>query len=166
MRTDRIVALSAIALAVLYWIATERISEPIIGDPIGPKAIPRLLTIGLVISGILLLIEAFSKNLFDGATNRKTPSGRVDTNAKNTQSNTGKMHLVACVVLLTVVYFSVFRWLGYALTTAVYLSVLMIFFNRGKVWTNIATALSFSFISYILFTRIFGAQIPSGIMPF
>jgi putative tricarboxylic transport membrane protein len=42
----------------------------------------------------------------------------------------------------------------------------MAIFNPGKTWANALTATGFSFGSYLAFTRLFGAQIPAGLLPF
>lgn len=42
MQRDKWIVVAAVVLAVLYALATEQIGEPVVGDPLGPKAVPRL----------------------------------------------------------------------------------------------------------------------------
>lgn len=160
MRTDKLTSIVAVSLAILYWIATENIMEPPIGDPIGPKAIPRLLACGLVLSAVLLWFEAQS--------NRK--SRKSDTDAaseiQKTNDEAARPLFIAILVLGTAIYLSVFTWLGYPIATGIYLLLLMLFFNPSKTWMNVGTAVGFSLVSYLVFTRIFGAQLPTGMLPF
>ena len=54
---DRVIFVCTLILAGVYFYATEQLPSLEIGDPLGPKAFPRLLGIGLVITAIVLLLE-------------------------------------------------------------------------------------------------------------
>jgi len=155
MKSDKLIVLATLVLAALYWFATEQINEPLIGDPIGPKAIPRLLIIGLVIAAVLLWLETLAS--------RKTRAPAMDSD--NPQPVRRPFFILA-LLGGTLAYFFLFSWLGYAIATALYLYALMAIFNPGKTWANALTAIGFSFGSYLAFTRLFGAQIPAGLLPF
>lgn len=155
MKSDRIVAVCAVLLAVLYLYATEQIPTLEIGDPMGAKAIPRLLGIALLVSAGLLWLE---RRLIG----RKSESATVDA------PPAGGTHwrVVLAVVAWTAVYFAVFERLGYAVATSAYLLALMAYFNRGRWRANALTAVLFSLVSYLAFTRLFGATLAPGILPF
>jgi putative tricarboxylic transport membrane protein len=155
MKSDKLIVLATLVLAALYWFATEQINEHLIGDPIGPKAIPRLLIIGLVIAAVLLWLETLAS--------RKTRAPAMDSD--NPQPVRRPFFILA-LLGGTLAYFFLFSWLGYAIATALYLYALMAIFNPGKTWANALTAIGFSFGSYLAFTRLFGAQIPAGLLPF
>jgi putative tricarboxylic transport membrane protein len=155
MKSDKLIVLATLVLAALYWFATEQINEPLIGDPIGPKAIPRLLIIGLVIAAALLWLETLAS--------RKTRAPAMDSD--NPQPVRRPFFILA-LLGGTLAYFFLFSWLGYAIATALYLYALMAIFNPGKTWANALTAIGFSFGSYLAFTRLFGAQISAGLLPF
>ena len=155
MKTDKLIVLATLLLAALYWFATEQIREPLIGDPIGPKAIPRLLTIGLLIAAGLLWLETLA--------GRKT---RAPGTPADNPSPARQPFFILAMVGSTLGYFFLFSWLGYALATALYLYALMAIFNPGKTRANALTATGFSLGSYLAFTRLFGAQIPAGLLPF
>jgi putative tricarboxylic transport membrane protein len=156
MKTDKIIVVGILVFTAAYWYAIHQIREPLIGDPIGPRAIPKLLAIGLLISAVLLAIEIWTKNrLANKATSQDEPS----------QSGPS-VRLIALVVGATLVYFGLFNFLGYAVATTVYLAGLMFYFNPQKTRTNLLTAVIFSFGTYLVFTRLFGAQLPAGLLPF
>ena len=54
---DRVIFVCALILAGIYFYATEQLPSLEIGDPLGPKAFPRLLTVALVITAGILLLE-------------------------------------------------------------------------------------------------------------
>lgn len=59
-----------------------------------------------------------------------------------------------------------FEWLGYAISTSVYLLILMAYFHRDKWTSNILTSVVYSFVSYWMFTKLLGVSLPRGILPF
>ena len=54
MVADRIILVLILVLAGGYFYATQQIPSLEIGDPLGPKAFPRRLTIGLLLTAALL----------------------------------------------------------------------------------------------------------------
>ena len=57
MMTDRVIFVCTIIIAAAYLYATTLIPSLEIGDPLGPKAFPRLLGIFLLIAAALLFLE-------------------------------------------------------------------------------------------------------------
>lgn len=166
MKTDRIVVVFILALTAVYWFAIGQIREPLVGDPIGPRAIPKLLAIGLVISALLLWVETLSKKKSGGLPKPEAPESAPEPSLGSAQESGSRPHIIAALVGGTLVYFFLFKWLGYALATAAYLFALMVLFNPAKTTVNALTALGFSLGSYLVFTRLFGAQLPAGLLPF
>jgi putative tricarboxylic transport membrane protein len=156
MKTDKIIVVCILVFTAVYWYAIHQIKEPLIGDPIGPRAIPKLLAIGLLISAALLSIEIWTKSRLAAKETTPNSNSLPDKSAP----------LIARLVGGTLVYFWVFNFLGYAIATSVYLAGLMIYFNPRKTRTNLLTAVIFSFGSYLVFTKLFGAQLPAGFLPF
>jgi putative tricarboxylic transport membrane protein len=166
MKSDKLIILATLLLALIYWFATEQIKEPLIGDPIGPKAIPRLLIGGLVIAAILLWLEMLSAANARARAQRSDRSGPSETLTQDAAPGFKKHVFIVALALSTLAYFFLFDALGYALATSVYLFLMMAIFNPSRTWMNAWTAIGFSFGSYLAFTRLFGAQIPAGLLPF
>ena len=107
---DRVIFVCTLLLAGIYFYATEKLPSLEIGDPLGPKAFPRLLGIGLVIAAVLLLVEILRA--------RKTAPAVAKAAAP---AGPGTYHIVAGVVVWTFLYFVVFEKLGYVIATAIFL---------------------------------------------
>ncbi len=152
--TDRIIFVLTLVLAAVYFYATAQIPTLEIGDPLGPKAFPRLLGIGLLITAALLFVEIWRA--------RKVPRQESDTEPVVDRPNWGVLGLI---VLWTAVYFGVFQALGYILASTLYLLGLMAYFNRGKWIANVLTCVLFSTLSYLMF-KYLGVSLPQGILPF
>jgi putative tricarboxylic transport membrane protein len=155
MKADRIIVVFTILLAAVYFYATEQIPTLDIGDPIGPKAIPRFLGIALLITAGLLILEI-----------RMASRKNQVAEASVADKEKSEPKLVTIIVIFTALYFAAFEWLGYAIATAIYLNVLMAYFNKGKIKTNFLTATLFSFGSYLVFTKLFDTPLAPGILPF
>lgn len=155
MKSDRAIIVCAVLLAALYFFAIGQIPTRDIGDPLGPKAIPRILGVVLLLSvGMLALEMVFAKK----------NSGAKQDDA--TPEDWGHSWVVGAIVALTILYFLVFELLGYAISTSIYLLILTSCFNRGRGTMNVLTSVLFSFASYLMFTKLFGAQLAPGLLPF
>lgn len=152
---DRVIFVCTLILAGVYFYATEKLPSLEIGDPLGPKAFPRLLGVLLVITAIILLFEMIR--------GRKVVTTDVPSRGPSTR---GSHTVVAAVALWTFVYFLVFEFLGYVLSTSIYLLVLMVYFHKNKWTSNVLTAVLFSVISYLMFTKLLGVNLARGILPF
>ena len=152
---DRIILVFTVILAAVYLYATEQFPMLEIGDPLGPKAFPRLLGIGLLLAGGGLLLEMLRAAKAEKAGNgeKAPPEWRLYL-------------IVGAAIIWTALYFTVFERLGYAVSTSLYLLVLVAYFNRGKWTANVLTSVLYSFASYLMFTKLLDVTLPRGILPF
>ena len=151
MMTDRVIFVCTIIIAAVYLYATTLIPSLEIGDPLGPKAFPRLLGIALIAAAILLFVETFKADKESG---EKAPRGSLH-----------HLWLIGGVTAWTALYFGVFDLAGYLVATTIYLLVLTSVFNRGKRMANILTSVLFALGSYILFVGILGVSLAKGVPP-
>jgi putative tricarboxylic transport membrane protein len=151
---DRIIFVCIIILAGVYFWATSQIPTLEIGDPLGPKAFPRLLGVGLLISAAMLLAEMIKE--------RKSATVSEGSDAPDLAT----YKVIGGVIVATGIYFALFERLGYAVATALFLLAMTSYFNKGKRWTNVLTSVLYSFVSYYMFTKWLGVNLPRGILPF
>jgi putative tricarboxylic transport membrane protein len=151
---DRIIFVSIVVLTGVYLWATSQIPTLEIGDPLGPKAFPRLLAGGLVVAAVMLLLEMIKE--------RKSAVKAAEPEVKGVTT----YKIVAGVVVVTGIYFVLFEPLGYAFATSLFLLAMTSYFNKGKLWTNVLTSVIYSFASYYMFTSLLGVNLPRGIAPF
>ena len=152
---DRVIFVCTLVLAGLYFYATEQLPSLEIGDPLGPKAFPRLLGVGLLVTAVILLLEILRA--------RRTAPRQA---APSTKGDVRPYMVVVAVSVWTFLYFLVFERLGYVLATIPYLVALTAYFNRGKWVANVLTAVLFSFASYLMFTKLLGVNLARGLLPF
>lgn len=176
MIADRVIFVLILVLAGVYFWATQQIPSLEIGDPLGPKAFPRLLGIALLVTAALLAGEMWK------ARKEKPPPAEEATKVDHSVlasrggyagplsralAGTNVEYLVvAGVAVWTGLYFLSFEPLGFMIATTLYLLGLTNFFNRGKWTTNIVTSILFPICGYFLFTKALGVNLARGILPF
>ena len=151
---DRVIFVCIIILTAVYFYATQQIPSLEIGDPLGPKAFPRLLGIAMLFTAGLLFVEMW----------REKKNGARD-GAPQKAEDWRHLKVIGAVVTWTAVYLSVFELLGYVLATTVFLIGLMAYFNRGKWVANSVTSVLFCVLSYKMF-QLLGVTLPKGVLPF
>lgn len=153
MRADRIIATCAIGLAIIYFWGIANIQVPQVEDALGPRSFPILLGVALLIAAGMLFFESRST----------TKAGSKDKSAAIPQAH--HFPLVAAVAAVIVVYFLAFEPLGYVLSTSIFLCSLILYFYRGSRLTALCSAVGFAIVTYLVFTKLLGARLPSGILP-
>jgi putative tricarboxylic transport membrane protein len=153
MLMDRIIFVVTIVIAAVYLYATTKIPSLEIGDPLGPRTFPYLIGIGLLIAAGFLGLEIWRA--------REKENEAEDAIPFDPQS----VAVLACITVWTGVYYLVFESLGFVLATSVYLFPMMAWFNRGKWIANVASAIGFSLLTYLLFVKL-EVNLPKGILPF
>jgi putative tricarboxylic transport membrane protein len=153
--TDRVIFVCTILTAAIYLYATTLIPTLEIGDPLGPKAFPRLLGIFLLIGAGLLFVEIWKE--------RKAAAPVVSETRE--PADLRHLRVLAAVVAWTALYYILFERAGYVVATAVYLLALMVWFNRGKWIANVLTSVLFAALSYYMFLKL-DVRLPQGILPF
>ncbi len=154
MMTDRVILVGTIVVAGVYLFATAQIPVLEIGDPLGPKAFPRLLGLGLLIAAGLLFAEM-----------RKDRRAPVPGAARVGSHDWRHLWVIAGVIVWTGAYYAAFERLGYVVATAIYLFALMAWFNRGRWVTNALASVLFCLLSYAMFVKL-DVNLPKGILPF
>ncbi|MBI4195698.1 MAG: tripartite tricarboxylate transporter TctB family protein [Betaproteobacteria bacterium] len=152
---DRVIFACIVILAGIYFYATAQIPSLEIGDPLGPKAFPRLLGIGLLVTAGMLLLEMWRES-----------ANKSDTSGQEPKGDHVHLYVIGGVSIWTALYFLVFERFGYVVASTLYLLALMAYFNRGKWIANVTTAVLFAVGSYGMFNYLLGVSLPKGFLPY
>ena len=155
MMADRIILVCTLILTAVYFYATTLIPSLEIGDPLGPKAFPRLLGVCMLVAAGMLFIEMWKE--------RKTAPSSPPV--KRAPKDVRHLWILGGVVVWTGFYYAVLEGLGYVVASAIYLLALMAWFNRRKWIANVLTAVLYSVLSYVMFAKL-DVNLPKGILPF
>lgn len=154
---DRVIFVCALVLTAAYFYATAQIPALDIGDPLGPKAFPRLLGVGMLFAAGMLLVEILRD------ARKKAAQSAAD---RREAADFGHVRVIAVVTVWTAVYIAVFEMLGYVIATSLYLLALMAYFHPRKWTANILTSVLFCSVSYYMFNHMLGVSLARGILPF
>jgi putative tricarboxylic transport membrane protein len=161
---DRIIVVCTVVLALLYFYGASLIPSLQIGDPLGPKAFPYLIGIGLLVSAAWLLLETLQA----GKSGVADPPDLADQADQADRAPEDNRHLlvIAGVVAWIAFYFALFEPVGFLLATPVSLLGLMVYFNRNKWVANVLTSVLFPVGIYFLFSKVLGVNLAKGLLPF
>lgn len=164
MFIDRIIVVCTVVLALLYFYGASLIPSLQIGDPLGPKAFPYLIGIGLLVSAAWLLLETRQA----GKSGVADPPDLADLADQADRAPEDNRHLlvIAGVVAWIAFYFALFEPVGFLLATPVSLLGLMVYFNRNKWVANVLTSVLFPVGIYFLFSKVLGVNLAKGLLPF
>jgi putative tricarboxylic transport membrane protein len=151
---DRVILVCTIVVAAVYFYATTLIPSLEIGDPLGPKAFPRLIGVALLFAAGMLALEMWRER---GSTAAKG-GGAAAFDPK-------VVKVLGVIVVWFGVYIALLERLGFILSTFVFLLPMMAWFNRGKWLANVLSAAAFSALTYWLFVSL-DVRLPRGILPF
>jgi putative tricarboxylic transport membrane protein len=151
---DRIILACTVILAVVYLYAATKIPVLAIGDPLGPKAFPRLLGIALLIAAGLLALELWRNR--DKSKESAPQAPRFEAPI---------LLVLGVVVIWTGLYFYFFEDLGYILGTTIFLLPMTAWFHRGKWVANILVSVLFAVGTYYLFLKL-EVRLPPGLLSF
>jgi len=154
MMTDRVILVCTLILAAVYFYATTLIPSLEIGDPLGPKAFPRLLGICMLLAAGMLFLEMWRER-----------GQQAPARARSVPGEFRHFWVLAGVVVWTGIYYYFLDKLGYVIDSCIYLFGLMVWFNRGKWVANGLTAVLYSILSYVMFAKL-DVNLPKGILPF
>jgi putative tricarboxylic transport membrane protein len=173
IKGDVWLALCVFALAFAYLYMDLRLPEVRLSDPLGPKAFPALVGVGLIASAVLLLLESRAKA--HAVSQRATVTAQTEqlTQAPHAtdeahEAPARKVHPLILIAMLawTSIYYLAFERAGYLVATAIFLFGLLAYFNRKRQKTNLAIALGVTGVFYLLFSQLLGVPLPTGFLPF
>src|SRR5262245_14513830 len=148
--TDKLIVGCALVLAGWYAWMTEQVTVLPFGDPLGPRAFPRILTVALLIAVVLLLFEmVFSKAARkpERALEAAALAGNDPLNGRHTR------WVVAATVAATGLYFFLFEPLGFVISSSAYLLAMTMYFNPGKIVANALVSLVLPVTCYVIFNN-------------
>ena len=152
MRANLTILVLTVVLSIVYLYSTTQIPTLEIGDPLGPRAFPDILGIGMLLAAGMLGYEMWR----DKAKN--VPEEKVDLQPR-------VVGILLVVAGWTALYYLFFVSAGYIVATSVYLLPLMAYFHPRKWVSNVLSAVLFSIGTYWLFVKL-EVSLPKGILPF
>ncbi|USU20650.1 tripartite tricarboxylate transporter TctB family protein [Paraburkholderia fungorum] len=170
IKGDVWLAFCVITLAVVYLYMDMRLPEVRLSDPLGPKAFPALVGVGLIASALTLLLEGRNRHRshshIDTAVRPASAAAAEVQHASSARESKNHPLILIGMVAWTALYYLAFERVGYLLATSIFLFGLLIYFNRNRLKTNLAIALGVTVFFDLLFSQLLGVPMPTGFLPF
>jgi len=140
-----------LVLALAYGAGALSLPEAMFGNPWEPRLYPLIISSGIIILSIILLTTELRKI----RVGKGSPSVKFSINQEE--------RVIGLVVILSLIYTAVFDFLGYAISTFIFLEIIMLYISKGKkmLWPTVI-ALMFSVGLYYIFSRVLGITLPPG----
>lgn len=152
-------AVCVFAVAAVYLVLDMQLPEVRLSDPLGPKAFPALVGVGLIASALLLLLETRGKR-------KARPNAEARKAAAHVESAPRVQPTVLIgMVVWAVIYYTCFEPVGYLISTSVFMFGLLCYFNRKRHLINICVAVGVALLFDLLFSKLLGVPMPTGLLP-
>ncbi len=151
MRTVNIViGIICIAFSIAILIMASSFSQTLIVDTgLGAEFFPRLVASGMIFLGSILIISAIK----DSSLSRKTSDV---FNREMIKPLIGMGLIILYALSITIV--------GYLVSTLIFCFILLHFFQVEKLVTKVVISVAFSVIIYLIFSKIFLINLPTGFL--
>ena len=158
IKGDLALAACVIVVAAGYLMLDLRLPEVRLSDPLGPRAFPALVGVGLIASALLLLLETRGKRRTRPNTEARKAAAHVEPAPKV------QPRVLVAMVLWALVYYTCFEPVGYLISTSVFLFGLLSYFNRGRHRVNVAVAIGVALVFDLVFSQLLGVPMPTGLL--
>ncbi|MBM0066012.1 tripartite tricarboxylate transporter TctB family protein [Alkalicoccobacillus gibsonii] len=147
---ERVMGMVIAGLGLLMFLNTFTMSFMMLADDPGPRLLPRVVSIALILCGIGL---AFYKS--EGA---KQLTFKLNENSKRM--------VISFIALLA--YALLFNVIGYIISTFVFLSFLTWYLTKEKdkatIWKSLINGFVVTVIIYVVFSQLLNVILPAGLL--
>lgn len=166
-RGDVISGLVVAAAGVLLLVMAMNIGDPVRPAPgVGPATLPKALSVLLILSGLALVVVGLRHRPVMGIEADLLSYGDAEAVDELIFPEEPPVPLrkLAVVVALFIGYALIFIPLGYMLSTALYLGVIVTLIDPEKWKRNLVFAVVFAVVVYYAFTELLSVQLPAGVL--
>ena len=151
---NKVTGLVSLVIGVVYFFATRNLPESAVADPIGPKAFPTMVAVGMIAVGLLLVLKR----------ERVTPKNKAVLFDLTTEKDLMKDIGFTCAAGL--IYGLILEPVGYLISTLLFMNAMMFVTNGRRIVYNLSVGLVFSLTTYGLFFYVLDVSLPRGILAF
>lgn len=152
IKRDQITGIALVVLGVFFGFLTSQFKKPFTPEYPGPKLMPMIAVVGLIICGIGVFINGC----------------RQQSEDKTFLSKQGYIRLLVSFAIL-VVYIIGLQFIGFLISTPIALYAIITYFASSskietKLWVRIVYAVVVSAIIWVMYVVLFSMPLPTGIL--
>lgn len=144
---DRYLGIMSIVCGIAGYTAANKWRVLMSADPIGPSGIPKILSVGFIILGIILVL------------------GSISSYAKNdetTHLSWQNFVLTVTLSLVCFVYLIILPYIGYLLATPLLLAIIMFTVGDVPLRTNLLVSIFTTVVLFVVFYSLLKVNLPLG----
>ena len=147
-KSDRYVGIGFVLLGIICFYSATQWPMSFASDPAGPGAIPKILSAGLVVLGLILAIGGFLT--------KKKPEEKLVT----------RQELVLTLIMtgICVAYIILLPIIGYVIATPLLIAAILFTVGSRKWTTLVFVSLGASLVLFVLFYSLLRVNLPLGFM--
>lgn|GEM_PF-304491 len=150
VKRDQITGLVLVIMGIVFFAMISQFKKPITAEYPGPKLMPGIAALGLIICGLGVLINGF----------RQKQEDKVVLTGK------GLLRVVITFAALWV-YILGLKYLGFLIVTPILVYGLTTYFAKAsgaqtKLWVRIVFALAVTAVIWAMYVPLFGMELPIG----
>ena len=158
-RADLSFALVVAVLGVLVTIASQFIRLGAISDPIGPRGLPSVIGVFLLLAGVSLAILRL--RAWSPAVGNLVPTEGREDDEPGTESSFGR---VAVIVGICVAYAIAVGPIGFILSTTLLMGGLLFVMQVRPWWKSLIGGAIASVLCYVIFAVLLSVRLPGGVL--
>ncbi|MDY4033205.1 MAG: tripartite tricarboxylate transporter TctB family protein [Pyramidobacter sp.] len=147
-RNDRYLGLLSIICGIIGYLAASKWKILMAADPLGPSGVPKILSLGFVILGIILM----GGTLF------------LSTNTKKERENSSRQNfsLIFLLVIICFAYLVLLPYIGYLLATPLLILGVLIAIGGIPLKTVLSVSILGTIVLFIVFYSLLKVNLPLG----
>ncbi|MEL7602655.1 MAG: tripartite tricarboxylate transporter TctB family protein [Bacillota bacterium] len=147
-RNDRYLGLGCILLGVAGYISASKWKVMLGSDPAGPAAIPKILCVGFILIGLILLVSSLLM---------KNPE-------KTSLFSKGDLYILLLLTAISFAYLIVLPFIGYLLATPMLIAGILLSLGIRNVKTIVLVSVIGTLVLFFLFYSALKVNLPLGFM--
>lgn len=146
-------------LSLAYLIGSLEMSPPLEGGKLTPSFFPLLIG---VLATVLCSLQWWSVVRHTNADGADCANEASNNEAPTGAARGRRLSPELTLMVATLVYVLAFQWLGYVLSTAVYVLAVMLLFSGLSKWlSKVVIALVITVVGFVLFNQVFNVRLPT-----
>lgn len=146
-RNDRYLGLGCVILGILAYISASKWKVMLGSDPAGPGGIPKILSAGIAIIGIILIAGSFLM--------KKKEQGKP-------LYSRSELQITILLVVISLAYLLVLPYIGYLLATPLLIAGILLSLGSRSVKSLLLISLISTLVLFVLFYSVLRVNLPLG----
>lgn len=138
--------------SLIYGVMIIQLPQASLGNPHGPILFPTFVCFGIFVFSLIDLVSVYRQSKLE----EENRNEDLEVLARKTS-----LKLILVIIAICLLYTLMFEWLGYLVSTIIFMALLMFYLNGLKKWVlNVTVSLIVSLSTWYAFTQLLEISLP------